>query len=116
MVLKNIFIVNFAIYLKILFLERTIKIGYKNRQPYLTKALRKSIEQKHLLNHIFKKNSTIANKLKCSIFNNKLTSLLRIREKKYYEEQLELNKNDLTKSLKIIKEIIGKKKHRLVIN
>ena len=55
------------------------------------------------------KNSTIANTLKWSIFNNKLTSLLRIRGKEYYEEQLELNKNDLTKPWKIIKEIIGKK-------
>ena len=92
------------------FPERTIKIGYKNRLPYLTKALHKSIEHKHILNHIFKKNPTLENKLKCSIFNNKLTSLLRIREKEYYEEQLELNKNELTKSWKIIKEIIGKKK------
>ena len=82
-----------------------------NRLPYLTKALRKSIEHKHILNHIFKKNPTKANKRECSIFNNKLTSLLRIREKEYYEEKLELNKNDLTKSWKIIKEIIGKKKN-----
>ena len=37
------------------FPERTIIIGYKNRLPYLTKALRKSIEHKHILNHIFKK-------------------------------------------------------------
>ena len=37
------------------FLESTIKIGYKNILPYLTKALRKSIEHKHILNHIFKK-------------------------------------------------------------
>ena len=37
--------------------ERTIIIGYKNRLPYLTKALRKSIEHKHILNHIFKKSN-----------------------------------------------------------
>ena len=55
-----------------------------NRLPYLTKALRKSIEHKHILNHIF--NPTKANKRECSIFNNELTSLLRIREKEYYEE------------------------------
>ena len=35
------------------FPERTIIIGYMNRLPYLTKALRKSIEHKHILNHIF---------------------------------------------------------------
>ena len=37
------------------FPERTIIIGYMNRLPYLTKALRKSIEHKHIPNHILKK-------------------------------------------------------------
>ena len=35
------------------FPERTIIIGYKNRLPYLTKALCKSIEHNHILNHTF---------------------------------------------------------------
>ena len=52
-----------------------------NRLPYLTKALGKSIEHKHILNHIFKKNPTKANKRECSIFNNKLTSRKNKRER-----------------------------------
>ena len=72
--------------------------------------LRKSIEHKHILNHIFKKNPTIANKLKCSIFNNKLTSLLRIREKEYYEEQLELNKKNADKIMENNKRLLAGKK------
>ena len=50
------------------------------------------------------------NKLLCTTFNNKLTSLLRIREKEYIEEQLELNKTDLPRTWKIIKDIVGKTK------
>ena len=44
------------------------------------------------------------------INNNKLTSLLRNREKDYIEEQLELNKTNLTKCWMIIREIVGKGK------
>ena len=50
------------------------------------------------------------NKLLCTTFNNKLTSLLRIREKEYIEEPLELNKTDLPRTWKIIKDIVGKTK------
>ena len=36
-------------------------------------------------------------KLKCTTFDNKLTSLLRNREKYYIEEQLDKNKTNFTK-------------------
>ena len=86
------------------------KYCYKNRLPYPTKALRKSIEKKHILKYVYQKNPTVENKLLCTTFNNKLTSLLRIREKEYIEEQLELNKTDLPRTWKIIKDIVGKTK------
>ena len=92
------------------FPEKTVKIVYKNRLPYLTAALRKSIKTKHILKHAYEKNPTIDNRLLCTTFNNKLTSLLRNREKEYIEEQLEFNKTNLPKSWKIIKEIVGKGK------
>ena len=62
------------------------------------------------------------NKLLCTIFNNKLTSLLSIREKEYIEEQLELNKTDLPRTWKIIEVIVCKTKtqnnikHKININ
>ena len=62
------------------------KKRYKNRLPYITKALQQSIKTKHLLNFAYKKNPTETNKLKSTTFNNKLTSLLRNREKDYIEE------------------------------
>ena len=45
-----------------------------------------------------KKNPIKDNKLICTTFNKKITSLLRNREKEYIEEQLELNKTNLPKS------------------
>ena len=39
------------------FPEKTVKIGYKNRLPYLTAALRKSIKTKHILKHAYEKKS-----------------------------------------------------------
>ena len=39
---------------------------------------------------------------------NALTSLMRTTERRYNEDQLELNKNDLRKVWKIMKDIIGK--------
>ena len=52
-----------------------------------------------------KKSPSKDNRLLCTTFNNKLN-----REKEYIEEQLELNKTNLPKSWKIIKEIVGKGK------
>ena len=92
------------------FPEKTVKIGYKNRLPYLTAALRKYIKTKHILKHAYEKSPSKDNRLLCTTFNNKLTSLLRNRENEYIEEQLELNKTNLPKSWKIIKEIVGKGK------
>ena len=76
----------------------------------LTKALRKSIEKKHILKYVYQKNPTVENQLVCTTFNNKLISLLRIREKEYIEGQLELNKTDLPRTWKIIKDIVGQTK------
>ena len=68
-----------------------------------------TIKTKHLLNFSCKTNPTETNKLKCTTLNNKLSSLLRTREKDYIEDQLKLNKTNLIKKLMIIREIIGKR-------
>ena len=71
-----------------------IKIDYHISPRHYENQLKK----KHILKYVYQKNSTVENKLLCTTFNNKLTSLLRIREKLYIEEQLELNKTDLPKT------------------
>ena len=91
---------------------KTTKIQYKNRLPYITSGLRKSIQYKHILRHIYAKHPSDENKQKCRTFNNKLTSLLRKREQDYnIEEQLDINNADMSKSWKVIKEIIGRGKN-----
>ena len=90
---------------------KTTKIQYKNRLPYITSGLRKSIQYKHILRHIYAKHPSDENKQKCRTFNNKLTSLLRKREQDYIEVQLDINKADMSKSWKVIKEIIGRGKN-----
>ena len=71
------------------------------------------LEKKHILKYVYQKNPTVQHKLLCTTFNNKLTSLLRIREKEYIEEQLELNKTDLPRTWKIIKDIVGKTQNNI---
>ena len=90
---------------------KTTKIKYKNRLPYITSGLCKSIQYKDILRHIYAKNPTNEIKQKCRTFNNKLTSLLRKREQDYIKEQLDPNKDDMSKSWKVIKEIIGRGKN-----
>ena len=53
---------------------------------YITSGLRKSIQYKHILRHIYAKDLTDENKQKCRTFNNKLTSLLTNREQDYIED------------------------------
>ena len=50
------------------------------------------------------------NEQKCRTFNNKLTSLLRKWEQDYIEAQPDLYKTDMSKSWKVINEIICKSK------
>ena len=73
--------------------------------------MQQSIKTKHLLNFAYKKNPTETNKLKSDTFNiitYKLTSLLSNRTNDYIEEQLKLNKTNLTKCWMMIREIVGK--------
>ena len=90
------------------FPTKTLK--YNNRLPYITSGLRKLIKHKHTLRHAYVKDPTDENKQKCRTFNNKFTLLLRNREQDYIEEQVDLYKTDMSKSWKVIKEIIGKRK------
>ena len=85
------FHMQFSKFFKTSFPEKNIKICYKNRLPYLTKINLKTHTE-------IPEESYSENKLLCTTFNNKLTSLLRIREKEYIEEQLELNKSDLPRT------------------
>ena len=90
------------------FPEKEFKITYKNRRPWVTDDLRHFIAYKHKLRDVFKSNPTKENLTDFKKQHNKVESLLDSAERAYYGEQLEINKNDLRKSWKTIKTIIGK--------
>ena len=90
------------------FPEIISKITYNNRYPWLTTALRNSIIEKNKLSL-----ETVLQPENVNLFKqykkyrNKLTSLLKNAELQYNSKQLEVNKSDLSKSWKIIKDITG---------
>ena len=65
-----------------------MEIKYNNRAPYITRGIRQSIKQKHKLYDTYLKNLTELNETNYKIHMNKLTSLLRITERNFQEEQL----------------------------
>ena len=95
-------------YISIHFPEKTEKISYAKRLPWLTHTLRVSIEEKNKLSVKSMLAPTDVH-LRTTYKNmkNELTSVLRNAELKYFSDQLELNKSDLSKSWKIIKDISG---------
>ena len=67
------------------------------------------MDHKNKLHAIYSENQSLQNNLNYTKYRNNLTSILRVCERNYYAEQIEINKHDLKKSWKIIKEIIRKK-------
>ena len=85
---------------------------YKNRKPWLTSGLKKSIKIK---NQLYVKASKVPNSEninKNKLYRNKLHSLLRKSERNHYDLLFTLNKNNLTKSWSIIKDVLNRKRNR----
>ena len=87
-----------------------VKKRYRNRLPWLTDGLRKSIKHKNRLYKIYIKIQTSHNKKVYNIYNNKLKSLLRTTEKNHYQDCLLKCKNNLKKTWTIIKDVLSKSK------
>ena len=84
-----------------------VKVGYHNRKPWLTIALKNSIKNKNKLYFMYRKSPSCENEIKYKKYRNKLNSLIRIAERKHYHQLLENNKNNIKKSWSVLKEIIG---------
>ena len=90
------------------FKMQTRTINYKNRHPWMTDALRAQIKLKNVMHS---RAITLNNKATFENYNrakNMLKSSLRNAEIQYYSHQLEMHKTDISKSWKILKNIIGK--------
>jgi len=90
------------------FKMQTYAMNYKNRHPWMTKALRSQIKMKNRMHSEALENNDYTLFDEYKIVNNSLKSLLRNAEIQYYSDQLELHKNDLSKSWKVLKNIIGR--------
>ena len=85
-----------------------VKQRYRNRLPWLTDTLKRSIKHKNYLYKIQVKHPTIYNKTTYKRYRCIINALMRKEEKKYYQTLILDNKNNLSKTWKIIKEVINK--------
>ena len=86
---------------------KDIKIKYDNRAPYLTRGLKQSIKNKHVLWEKCEKNPTIENKNIYLQFRNELTGLLRKTERLYLEGQLDLYQYYMGKAWKVLRSVLN---------
>ena len=87
-----------------------VKKRYKNRLPWLTPGLKTSIKYKNRWYKTQVQHPTVQNKCNYRQYRNKLQYLMKCEEKIYYKNLIEQNKTNLTKTWRIIKEVINKHK------
>ena len=92
------------------FPEKEVKIKYENKHDWLTNAILNSIKHKNSLYYKCKKNPSPENVNCYKKYKNQLTSTLRHAERKFYSDQLQLNKYDLKETWRVMKNIIGARK------
>ena len=86
------------------------KRKYRNRLPWLTAGLKKSIRRKNKLLRISLKHPTSYNNTYHREYKNMLQNLLKIEEKNYYQSLILANENNLKKTGGIVKQAINKSK------
>ena len=96
-------------------IQRT-EVKYSNRNEWINNTLKKEIIERERLFIYKKKYPTQENKEKYKKFRNQNISNQRKAERDYYQDQFELNSNDLRKSWKVIKNIIQKSENKFSCN
>ena len=86
------------------------KSVYKDRKPWLTLSLKKSIKTKNKLYTRYLHLKTIESKSNYTQYRNRLKSVMKAAEKQHYSLLMTVHKNNLKKSWKVIKEVINKNK------
>ena len=89
---------------------RKIKLGYRNRKKWLSEGLKVSIKNKNKMYVKSIRKPTVDNIKNYKRYKNRLHSLLRKCERDYYDLLLKQCQHDLSKSWKLIKEVINKRK------
>ena len=86
------------------------KSNYKSRQNWLTPGIKRSIMRKNYLYRAYIRNPSEVNKEKYKKFRNILTSILRKKERDYYNDRIDAYKANLKKTWDLLKRIINKKR------
>ena len=82
----------------------------KNKKPWITPGLIKSIYTRNRLYKISLKSPSIENINKYKVYRNKLTSSIRLARKSYFSNKIENNKDNNQTLWQTVNEILGKKK------
>jgi hypothetical protein len=86
---------------------------YRNRKPWLSEGIKKSIKIKNRLYTIQAKRPTTENVRQYKKYKCDINRLMRIAERKHYNDLLQENQRNTRKLWGIIKEVINKKKQRI---
>ena len=87
---------------------RYVKLGYKDRKPWLSDGLKISIKRKNKL--FSKKNKNRDLEAEYISYRNLLNKLLHEAERNYYRSLFEKSRNNMKKSWRVLKDVINHKK------
>ena len=93
-----------------------VKIAYRNRKPWLTHGLKRSIKIKNKMYVASIKSQTLLSKNKYLDYKRTLQKLLRKAERNHYDELFKQNVGNIKKSWDLIREVIGKASKRKIHN
>ena len=88
---------------------KSIKSGYKNRKPWLSDALKKSIKKKNKLFRRKNKTKNLEHEAHYKKYRNCLNKTLHNAEREYLEKILKENQSNLKNTWRILKNVINKK-------
>lgn len=94
----------------------TRSVNEKRGQPWMNPNLKKIISRKNRFYRLFLRRPTVYNEINYRTAKSISTREIRNAKKKYYHEQIEMNKKNLKKTWSIIKEIMGLEQSLSVID
>ena len=89
------------------FPKQKVRYGYNSRKPWLSQGLKDGIKTKNKLSMKYLRIRAVYNEIKYKNYRNKLNSILRNAEKKYYSDLLTENKHYTKNTWQIIKNVIN---------
>ena len=92
-------------------LVRTKITKKKNRTPWITRGILRSITTRNRLYKKALQSRSNSDFIKYKQYRNKLTAIIRLSRKLYYSNKIETNKSNTNSIWNIVKDIFGKKKH-----